>query len=122
MNQENNNFNQSNYNLYNNNEIPNNQQFVSNQNNDIQPPKIKKKLKWWIPLCFFVGGFLMYICNILAFMIIRLQKGVLLDYQITQYPIILIFRWLALICWLLVIPSLIVVIVKYIKKTPDGKN
>jgi len=76
----------------------------------------KKKFKWWIPVLFFVGGFLMLLCNSIAGILIHSQGEMILDYQITNYPIIMIFRWLAVICWLMVIPSLIFVIVKYNKK------
>ena len=82
----------------------------------------KKKFKWWIPLLFFVGGVLMILGSIAIEMIIHSTGESPLDYEITQNPIIMIFKWLGWISWLLVIPSLIIVIVKYNKKTPEEKQ
>lgn len=121
MNQDSNNLNQNDYNLQGNNQTQN-QLLNINQNNNIQQrPKSARRLKWWIPLLFFLGGILMTVGSIVAEVIIRSQE-VVLDYQIRNHPDIMIFRWLAVICWLLVIPSLIIVIVKYNKKTPNEKN
>jgi len=72
----------------------------------------KKKLKWWIPVLILLLGVLMCVISIMVEMKIRTQNELILDYQITNYPSIMIFRWLAIICWLMVIPSLIMVIVK----------
>lgn len=122
MNQDSSNSNQSNYNSQGNDEIQN-QLLSTNQNNNIQQPqKTKKKLKWWIPLLLFLGGYFMTVCSTVAEMVIRSQEDLVLDYQIENYPAIRIFRWLAVICWLLVIPSLIIVIVKYNVKKTDEKN
>ena len=97
----------------NNNQSNYQQQIYQNINN--QQVK-KKKLKWWIPVLFFVGGILMSVGSTIAEILIRANGEMLLDYEITKTPAIMIFRWLALLSWLLVIPSLIIVIVKYNKR------
>ncbi len=141
MNQDSNNLNKNNYNLDSNNRIQDNQsiytnqdntisqsqqvssnvfqqqstsysqQVITNQSNNIQPlTKTKKKLKWWIPLLLFLGGLLMTACSMEVFLL-----GL-------QDSLVSFFEGVATICWLLVIPSLIFVIVKYNSKTSDEKN
>lgn len=94
-----------------------NQQYP-NQNNK---PK-KKKMKWWIPLLFFLGGFVMFLCNITADLITNSRSDYILDANTNNFQIADIFFLLAIICWLMVIPSLIIVIVKYNLKSPEEKS
>ena len=118
MDQEQNNWNQTNYNynLQNNNETQNSQSLDINQSNNIQQPTTKKKLKWWIPLSLFLSGFLMAFCSKIAENILRSQGTITLDYEVYRHFSIMIFRWIAVICWVLVIPTLIFVMVKYFSK------
>ena len=126
MNESINNLNQNNYDSLNNNEIQNNQSSNVNQNTNSQPTSInKKKLKWWIPLLLFIVGVLLavssYIAKDILLYILNSREEFVFEYQIRNHPAILIFRWLAAICWVLVIPSLIIVIVKYRSKKSDNQ-
>lgn len=99
-----------------------NQQMYVNQNSNIQQTqKPKKKLKWWIPVLLFVAGFLLYIGEFVARSLVFSQNELVLESDILKNPIIMSLRWLAFICWFMVVPSLIIVIVKYVKKTPSEK-
>lgn len=90
--------------------------------NEINTNIIKrKKLQWWIPLLFFVWGLVLNLVNITAVILLRSSEE-FVDYQISDYPILMIVGSLAWICWLLVIPSLIIVVVKHNKKTPLEKE
>ncbi len=103
--------------------MENMQNYNIEDNNIQQSPQKKEKLKWWIPLLFFLGGILMVVCSLVTEIICRSQEDFILDYQlIDKYPIIITFRRLAAVCWFLVIPSLIYIIVKYNKKSTEEKN
>lgn len=93
------------------------QQYVNQNNNSTK----KKKIKWWIPILFFVGGFLMFLGNFIATIIVTSQQDLVLESDLLKNPIIMLFRWLTIICWIMVIPSLIIVIINYNKKTPEEK-
>ena len=99
--------NQSNFNGFYQNSMPN-------------VPAKKKKVKWWIPILFFVGGFVMLIGNFVAEEIIRSRSTGLLEFQMehefVKSPVVRFFRTAALLSWLLVIPSIIVIVVIYIKR------
>ncbi len=94
------------------------QQYVNQNNNPVK----KKKLKWWIPVLFFVGGFLMFLGNSITTILVTSQGEFIRESDLLKNPIIMTFRWLAVICWFMVIPSLIFVIIKYNKKTPEEKT
>ena len=98
---------------------PNNAVQNINQNNNFVR---KKKLKWWIPVLFFVGGFLMFLGNSFTMILVNSQEEFVVESDLLKNPIIMTFRWLAFICWFLVIPSLIFVIIDYNKKTPEEKK
>ena len=93
--------------------MENMQNYNIEDNNIQQSPQKKEKLKWWIPLLFFLGGILMVVCSLVTEIICRSQEDFILDYQL---------RRLAAVCWFLVIPSLIYIIVKYNKKSTEEKN
>ncbi len=98
---------------------PNNVVQNINQNNNFVR---KKKLKWWIPVLFFVGGFLMFLGNSFTMILVNSQEEFVVESDLLKNPIIMTFRWLAFICWFLVIPSLIFVIIDYNKKAPEEKK
>ena len=93
--------------------LNNNNQF--NQDNNFEK---KEKLKWWIPVVLFFCGLLMFIINIVVSIIVESQEDLVLESTLLKNPIIMSFRWLAFIFWLMVIPSLIIVIAKYKRKRP----
>ena len=90
----------------NNNQSNYQQQMYQNINN--QQIK-KKKFKWWIPVLLFVAGLLLNMGRFVFTLLTDSQNGL-----ISQ----MIFM-IATICWLMVIPSLIVAIIIYNKKTPE---
>lgn len=121
MNQEGSNFNGGNNNVGNNNKIvgydPQTGKpiFANNQGNVNSIPVKKKKLKWWVPLLFFVGGFFFSILNFIILLFITLQDDITLEYKFRESGIPGVFSFLSIISWLMVVPSLIVVIVKYVR-------
>lgn len=136
MNQEKNNFNMQGNNGMTNNQPVNintnmyQQQLVNQNTNMYQQQSFSqtsdlsknKKFKWWIPVLFFVGGFLMSLCNLIVTLIIKSQNNIVVEADLLKNPIIMFFRLLTVICWIMVIPSLIFVIIKYNTKTSKEKN
>ena len=90
----------------------------NNYTNNILNRKRKKKLKWWIPVLLFGIGFLTILINFtMAIMADPAAKNLVKISPILQ-SIISILGILSLV---LVIPSIIVVIIMYHKKTPEEK-
>lgn len=79
----------------------------------------KTKLKWLIPVLFFLIGLAMKVANSVIYLMFNNQLSV--DEWATN-SISKTLNLLSMICWILVIPSLIVVIIKQNKKTKDGLN
>lgn len=120
----------SNNNYYQNNQSSNNNQVIGynpqtgqpiynyqNANRQINAnpdQKVKKKkMKWWIPLLLFAGGFLLTFVRTILLMLEVLEQG---------SPILGVFTLLITMCWLMVIPSLIIVVILYNKKNDEEKK
>lgn len=87
----------------------------SNQGNINNVPVKKKKLKWWRPLLFLFGGVLIKLIYFTIDLSIISQDDVMLKYKFRESAIPEVFSLLSIISWLMVVPSLIVVIVKYVR-------
>ena len=91
---------------------------VLKQNNYEKVSK-KTKIKWFIPVLFFLIGLVIKIANSTMYLLFNNQLS--MDEWATN-SISKTLNMLSMICWLLVIPSLIVVIIKRNNKDKDVLN
>lgn len=87
-----------------------------------QPLNKKKKLKWWIPVLFFVGGMILIIFSIVLKFFASFNVDVL-NPEPNQGMVILgdLVLVLGFLCALMIVPSLIIVIINYKIKSLDDK-
>lgn len=104
----------------------NQQDNATSSNNNGQLTQIKpKKLLWWIPVLLLIAGVVLWILK-LVIDLLSYSSSSELGYGIgsdpIKNPISTLLSYLTLICWLLIVPSVIFVIVKYNTKTADEKK
>lgn len=87
--------------------------------NNYEKVSKKTKIKWFIPVLFFLIGLVMKIANSVIYLMFNNQLS--MDEWATN-SVSKTLNMLSMICWLLVIPSLIVVIIKRNNKDKDVLN